>query len=155
MIDKTKNILSIILAIFIIFAIGYSLVTLLINAFEEPDIITADEVHLYTIESNIVTNYSVYYYLEDCLDNLVEATRQNKYDELYRLYIGEYKEEMTKDDVYAKLAKFSINDTQYKLKKVYTAESLYILEYDLNGSTNYMFITLGELKDASYQFALI
>lgn len=153
MIDKVKNILTILLVIFIVIAIVYSVVSLVISAFEKPDLITSEEIYLHMIPSNLLTSYSTYYYLESCLDNLVEATKQEKYTELYKLYIGDYKEQYTKDEVIDKLKDFKSEDVE--LEKVYVIDNIYLLEIDLDGLTQYMLMNTDTAKQSSYQFAFI
>jgi len=155
MLEKTKNIGTIVLAVFIIFSIIYAIVSWIISLFQEPDLISTDEIQLYAIDSNLVTDHSTFYYIKDCLDNLVEAVKQEKFKELYKLYINDYKEQYTEEEVYAKLKEFSVGNAEYSLNKVYSARGIYILEYSLNGNTEYMFMQLGAEKDSSYNFAIV
>lgn len=154
MVEKTKVVFKLVLIIFMMFAVVYSLVLIILSIFREPNIVSSDEVQLYTIDSNVVTRYQTYYYIESCFENLVEGVRQGKLDEVYKLYLDDYKEQYTKEEVYAKLNEFSINN-KYKLEKVYTADGTYILEYKLNSKVEYLFMQIGVSKSESYNFAFV
>lgn len=154
MVEKTKGIFKIILILFMVFAVIYSLIILITSIFREPKIITSDEVKLYTVQSNLVTQYYTYYYIEDCFENLIEGVRQGKLDEIYKLYLNDYDEQFTKEEVYAKLNKFSINN-ECKLQRVYSADNIYILEYKLNSEVEYLFMEIGVSKSESYNFAFV
>jgi len=155
MIEKAKNILTIIFSLFIGGAIIYGIVSMIINLGKEPDIISSDEIALYLIDSNIVDDYTTYYYIEACFENLVEGTKKNKYNQLYDIYIKDYKDLYTEEEITAKLREFSSEDADAKFSKVYRAGSIYIIEYMLNGKTEYMFMQLGSSRNSDYNFAIV
>ena len=156
MIDKTKSILAILLGVLVAFSIVYSIFALVISTFEKPDIVTADEAKLYMIDENLVLNYTRFYYIEDCLDNLIKSAQMKKYNELYDIYMKDYKSEYTKDEVFAKLEKFSKPESNLKLKKAYSIkDSLYVAEFEIYNKLETIFIRTGTDKGKSYEFALI
>ena len=156
MLDKTKKILGILLGALVVFSIIFGAFALLINAFKKPDIVTADEARLYMIDGNAVTNYTRFYYIEDCFENFVKSAQMTKYDELYELYLDDYKDVYSKEEVFAKLKEFSDSNSNYKLKKAYTMmDNLYVIEYEVDDYTESMFMQVGTNKGKSYNFALI
>lgn len=153
MIEKTKNILTVILVIVIVAIVVYGIFRLVASAFVEPDLITLEEVMLYTVNSNLLTNHTTYYHIENCLRNLLEGCKQSKYEEVYKLYLNDYADKTTKEEVLKKLAVYNSDDVE--LKKIYKAENSYILEITLNGTTEYLLMAFGNTKQASYEFAFI
>lgn len=155
MIEKTKNILKIIIVLFICGAVIYGIISMIINIGKEPDIISSDEIALYLIDSNVVDDYTTYYYIEACFENLIEGTKKDKYNELYDIYIKDYKDLYTEEEITAKLSEFSSEENAPRIYKVYNAGRLYIVEYILNENTGYMFIELGANKNSDYNFAIV
>ena len=165
MLDKIKNILTILLVVLIAFAVVYSIVKLIISATKEPTLLTSDKLYEYKEKGQIVTNYSTYYFLNDCLENFIIACEQEKYEELYKLYIDDYKKQYTKDEVIEKLKSIpvrhgynSIDDqTQYNLRTLYLINNEYLLETVVNGQTFYLVFRVDETGKANYdyQFALL
>lgn len=153
--EKIKSISTIIVGCAIIFSVIFCAISMILSIGEEPDIITKDEVKLYIVDANRITDYNTYYYIEACLDNLVESVKRGKLNDLYKLYLPDYVEQYTKDEVYAKLNEFSIADFRYELKDIYIARDLYVLKYELNGKIEYMFMQIGTEKGSSYNFAII
>jgi hypothetical protein len=156
MLNKTRNILAILLGALVIFSIIYGVVGIIASLFEKPNIVKADESKLYMIDSNRVTSHSNFYYLEGCLKNLFQSAKLGKYNEIYEIYIEDYVNEMSKENVIAKLKEFSNSGTDCKLKKAYKVnDELYIAEYEYDDIVETMFIKVGTDKGNSYQFALI
>ena len=162
MIDKVKNILTIILVVFIIVAIVYGIVNLIISAFQKPELITYENIDEYISEAEVVTNYSTYFFVEDCLENLIEGCMQDKYEKLYDIYIDEYTKEYSKSEIISKLkaivarAKSSDIDYtfEYNLNKVYSVNDQYLAEITIDGSKTYMIFEQTS-KGYSYGFAFV
>jgi len=163
MIDKMKTILTITLVVIVIFAIGYSIVMLIISAFEEPDIITLDNLDDYKIEENLITGYATYYYYEACLNNYIEACEKELYNELYNIYIDDYKKEYSKEEIINSLKNINnmlkpkdIDDTiTYKLEKLYSVDRMCLAEISINQNIVYMVFSESNSKDLGYNFALV
>ncbi len=156
MLEKTKNILAILLGALVAFSIIYGVFALIISAFKEPNIIKADEAKLYMIDSNTVTNYTRFYYIEDCFKNFVKSAQMKKYNELYNLYMEDYKDAHAKSAVFAKLEEFSDASSEYKLKKAFrVTDSLYIVQYTVDDYTDEMLMNVGTNKGKSYEYALL
>lgn len=164
MLDKTKNILAILLGALIVFSIFYGIIGIITSLFKKPDIVTSDEAKLYMIDGNRVTHHGNFYYIEGCLKNVFQSAKLGKYNEIYALYIKDYSdaatkdysEELTKEEVFAKLKEFSNTESDCKLMKAYKVkDDLYIAEYEYDGVIETMFIKVGTDKGNSYQFALI
>ncbi len=163
MLDKIKTILTIALIVIVIFAIGYSIIKLIISAFETPELITMDTLSKYTKETNVITSYSTYFYYENCMKNLVEACQKELYKELYNIYIDDYKNEITNDEIVNKLKairemlipKDIDDDIKYNLKKLYYAGTNYLAEIEINNYTIYLVFAETNSKEIDYNFALV
>ena len=153
MIEKTRKILTAIISAIVIIGVVYGVFALIINIFKEPDILTKDEIALHMIEENLVTNYTTFYFVSDCLDNLVEGAKRGLYNQLYEIHMKDYKKVISKEAVYAELKEFSVNGAEYSIKAVYEKDGLYIVEYNLNGQTKTMLMSF-ESKSSSYEFAI-
>ena len=154
MIEKTKKILMAVLSAMVIVFVVYGVFILVGNQFKEPDLLTKDEIKLYALESNRVLNYSTYYFVRDCVENIAEGARKGKYNELYNCYIEEYKEEYPKSDIYAELKEFSVEGAEYTIDEIYYANDMYIIEYEINGQDRTILMTMNS-KETSYQFAIV
>ena len=154
MIEKTKKILIAILSAMVIVFVVYGVFILVGNQFKKPDLLTKDEIKLYALESNRVLNYSTYYFVRDCVENITEGARRGQYNELYNCYIEEYKKEHSKSDIYAELEEFSVEGAEYSINEIYYAEGMYMIEYTINGQDRTILMTMNS-KETSYQFAIV
>ena len=152
---KLKSIFKVIFSIFIIVAIIIGLISMLFTEKKEVDAITSDEIALYVIDKNLVVDYSMYSYLEACFENLIEGTKKEKFEELYNIYIEDYKEMYTQEEITAKLKEFSSDKAVCEFEKAYNAGSVYIIEYTLNNKVEYMFMQLVYSEMADYNFAIV
>ena len=155
MIEKTKVILTGILVVILIVAIGYSIYKLTVSAFEEPDLITSEEIVLQKVDSKLVQSYPTYYYIENCLKNLIEGCKQAKYEEVYRLYIDDYIEQYDKQEVMDLLKQLSKPEDIHELKNIYLVDEMYLLEFETNEKVNHLLMSIDNSKQYSYQFAFI
>ena len=155
MIEKIKLLFTIILVVILVVAVGYSIVKLTISAFKEPDLITSEEIVLHKVNSKLVQNYHTYYYLENCFNNLIEGCKQGKYEEIYKIYITDYKKQYDKKQIIDKLKHFAKADAGYILKNIYYVDEIYILEFETNGEVDHLLMTTDDSKQSSYQFAFI
>lgn len=155
MIEKLKTIFTVILVVVIFSSIVYGVIVIILSAFETPDLVTNEEIALYTIQGNLVKEHSQYYYIQNCLENLVEGCRQEKYNEVYKLYLSDYKKQYTKEEVISKLKKFSSKNVQVVFKNAYVCDLSYIVEYEINGDLQYMLMDLNATKNSNYEFAFI
>jgi len=156
MIEKTRKVLTIILIVILVIAIVYSIVRLTMAAFEKPDLITSVDVPLYLVNGNLVKGYNTFYYVKSCLNNLIKGCEQGLYDEVYELYISDYKKQYTKEEVINKLKQLENNVEQIKeLKNIYLVEEMYILELEINEQKQYLLMSIGSGKNSNYQFAFI
>ena len=164
MIDKVKTILTITLIVIVVFAVGYSIVKLIISAFESPDIVTINNIDDYKLEENLITGYTTYYYYEACFKNCIEACEKELYNELYNIYISDYKKEHSKEEVMAYLKDINsmlkpkdMDETiTYKLNKLYSLDGIECLaEISINKNIVYMVFSEANSKDLSYNFALV
>ena len=152
MLDKLKVFFSILIILMVIFGIGYSIVRSIQISNEKISLITSDSIDEYMVEANRVTNYSTYYYLSDCLNNIAEACEQNKYEELYELYIEDYLSQCTKEEIVTRLKSIKWNlhvmdkPVGYKLEKIYKVNEEYILCIKMEDT--YLYLVL---KDVSLQ----
>ncbi len=154
MIEKTKKILMAVLSTIVIVFIVYGVFILVGNQFKKPDLLTKDEIQLYALESNRVLNYSTYYFVRDCIENIAEGARRGQYNELYNCYMEEYKEEYSKSDIYAELKEFSVEGAEYSIDEIYHVDGMYIIEYEINGQDRTILMTMNS-KETSYQFAIV
>ena len=161
MLDKVKTFLTILLILIIIFAVGYSVVKVVISLFKEPNIITSENINNYIKDENIVLDYSTYYYLNDCLNNFIEACNQQKYNELYQLYDEDYLKQYTEEEVIVKLTNLQWKTEQmdefieYKLEKIYKTENSYLLEITLENKKMYFVFSIGNSKNYDYNWAFV
>ncbi len=154
MIEKTRKILTTIISIIVIVGILCGVFALIFNMFKEPDILTKDEIALHTVSEKRVLSYTDFYYIRDCLDNLVAGAKKGLYNEIYELYMKDYKKQISKDEVYAELKEFSVDGAEYSIKAIYYTNDVYIVKYELNEQTKTMLMTFNT-KSASYEFAII
>lgn len=163
MIDKIKAILSIALIVIVIFAVGYSLVNVVKELFEEPVIITLDNIEQCISEESIVTSYSVYYYYEECMNNVFEACEGEMYNGLYEIYIDDYEKVQGKEKITNELKLINKMLTpksmdeiiEYKLDKLYVYEDSYIAKTHINDNIIYILFSEGVSKSLDYTFAVI
>lgn len=163
MIDKIKTILTIVLIVIVVFALGYSLVNVIFQAFKEPVLITLDNIEQYMADENTVTSYSVYYYYEDCMNNIFEACENEMYSELYEIYIKDYAKTQGKEKITSELK--LLNDMltpedmdekiEYKLDRLYVYENSYIAELHINDNLIYILFSEANSKELDYSFAII
>lgn len=154
MIEKTKKVLIAILSAMVIVFVIYGIFILVGNQFKEPDILTKDEIKLYTIDINRVLSYSSYYFMCDCVENIAEGARRGQYNELYNCYMEEYKESKDKRDIYAELKEFGVDGAEYSIKDMFYADDIYFIECEINGQDRTILITM-DAKETSYQFAIM
>ena len=161
MLEKTRVFFTILLMLILIFAVGFSIVKIVMSWFEKPVLVTMDNVSKYLNDENVVTSYSTYYYLNDCLNNYIEACNQKKYDELYSLYMKDYMEQYTKDEVIAKLSELQWTTgamdkvIEYKLEKVYNLENDYLLYITLDGENLYLIFDTDSSREYDYNWAFV
>ena len=162
MIEKARLFLTILLVIILIVGIVFSGIKIVISWFEKPFLLTSDNMTQYMKEENVVTNHSTYYYMKDCLNNFIEACNQQKYNELYNLYIEDYAKQYTEEEVLAKLKKLQwkteeMDETiEYKLEKVYTLDrQTYILDITLEGESLYLIFRTNTIKGYDYGWAFV
>ncbi len=153
--EKAKTVFIIVLILMLVFGIVYSLISIITTAFEEKDLLTSEEIVLVTVDSKILTSYSRYYYIEACLNNLIEGCKQQRYNEVYNLYLDDYNEQYTKEEVISKLKGLVDDNKVCTLKNVYIYNESYLLQLDVSGMQQYMLMELGNSKQTSYQFAFI
>lgn len=154
MIDKIKTILTIILSVIFIIGVIYIVVTLVSNAFKEPDLISIEEIALYKTNDNLIKDYHGYYYIESCLNNLIEGCKKLKYEELYELYMADYKQLYEKQEIFEMLKKYEKAEN-VKLKNAYRTKYGNILQVQLDNSEQYLLMNTENLKKATYLFAFI
>jgi len=163
MIDKTKTILTAILIVIVVFAVGYSIVRLIISAFKEPTLVTMDTLSKYNTNENIVTGYTTYYYYEGCVENLLEACKKEMYNELYDIYIKDYAKKSSEEKIINDLKNIKTlltpkdidEQITYKLDMLYAVGSDYLAKVSINNNTIYILFAEASAKELSYNFALI
>lgn len=163
MIDKIKTILTITLIVIIVFAIGYSIVKLIISAFEKPVLITLGNIEEYTLEEKVVTSHATYYYYESCLANFIEACKKELYNELYDIYIKDYAKEASKEEVIGRLKNINSiltpqnmdEEITYRMDKLYKNDTEYIAQVSINENTVYLVFSESNDKQQSYGFAIV
>lgn len=164
MIDKIKTILTITIVVVVVAVLGYSIVKGILNATEEADLIIPEEIVIYTKPSNIVTNYTTYYYLENCLQNFMIACDKEMYNEIYDLYINDYAKSIGRTEAIKKIKKISSkleiseNAANYRLLSAYavdTHNSLYILEISIAEEVIYMLFDVSAIKGNAYAYAFL
>lgn len=152
---KAKTIFMLAIIIILVFGVVYSLIKVIMSAFEEKDLLTSEEIVLVTLDSKILTSYSTYYYVQACFNNLIEGCKQQRYNEVYNLYLDDYLEQYTKEEIISKLKGFVVENRVSALKNVYIYNDLYLLQIDVNGELQYILMEVGNGKQTSYQFAFI
>lgn len=156
MIDKIKTILTILLSLILAFALIYSIVRIVNSLFEKPILLNSGKIEEYTKEENRVLSYSTFYYISDCLDNFIEACNREEYENLYNLYIEDYKVQYTKDEVISKLKEFKTNEEiNYKLNAVYSVDNKYLLNITIGEETKNLIFSFDDTKEYSYCFAFL
>lgn len=163
MIDKVKTFLTITLVVIFIFAVGYSLIKVMIKSFEEPTLITLENVAEYAKEENIVASYTIYYFYESCMNNLIEACKSQMYSELINIYISDYLKASGEEKITEKLQKVNEMATpkdmdekiEYSLKAVYSTDVGYLAEININEEVIYVIFSEANSKELDYSFALI
>ena len=163
MIDKVKTILTITLIVIVVFAVGYSIVKLIISAFEKPNLITLSNLEDYKVEENLITGYATYYYYEACLKNCIESCEKELYSELYDIYIHDYTKEYSKEEIINTLKnikdkltpKHMDESITYKLDKLYSVDHAYLAEITINEHVVYMVFNESNSKDINYNFAVV
>lgn len=157
MLDKIRNILVVILACFMLFAVVFSIFRIISNEVEDKDLITSEEVCLYTISSNLVTNYSKYYYFESCFENLIKSCELGEYDKLYNIYMDDYVEQYTKAEIISKLKNIVNKDSEntYDVKDIYLVNGIYLLQTEINGQDISLLFSQSIAKNIDYEFAFI
>ena len=157
MIDKIKNILIVILICFVIFSIGFSLFKLIASSFDQKDLITSEEVCLYTVSDNLVTTYNTHYYIKACFENLIESCKLGEYNKLYEIYIKDYKQQYTKAEVIEILKNLiDVNrQNSYQLKGIYNINGIHLLQVEINGQEKSLLFAKSDSKTHDYEFAFV
>ena len=163
MIDKAKNVLTIVLIVIFIIAVIYSLISVVVSLFSKPQLITSENIEQYVISENIVTGYNTFNFMEACVNNFMDACSQQKYEELYSIYIDKYKDTYSKEEIMNKLKnigdKFNNSDidnkVEYKLATTYKAGEEYILEIELDDKILRMIFSETIDEQTDYEFAFI
>ena len=157
MLDKIKNVFTLILICFIVFSIGYGIYRLISNADVEKNLITSEEVVLYAIQDNELKTYSTYYHIKDCFDNFVKACELGEYEAVYSIYMKDYVEQYDKSEVITKLQNLISkgSETDYVVSNIYQVEDDYLVKSTINGQdVNFMF-DISVRGEHSYEFAFI
>ena len=134
------------------------LISMVISLFEKTNILTKDKLLAYTVSKNQVRDYNSYYYIEACIDNMLEALKRNEYDAIYKLYIKDYRKGVSKSDIISTLKDtFKVeNGTNYVTHGIYKIDSnVQLAVININGQDVNVLFKLNERKGASYSFALI
>lgn len=156
--DIINRIWKIVVFAILIIGICIGIYKWIASLFEEPDLLTAEEVAIYEVPSNLLKDYTTYYFVEDCIENLVTGCAKNEYDALYDLYIKVYKEGYSKSDIISALKdNFKAeNGTSFSIKGIYDIENIGILAIIKmhNQEVNILF-NLNQKEGATYSFALI
>jgi len=153
MLDKIKKVLATILICIVVFSAIYCFVTLVSSMMEKPSLLNSNNLEEYIANENIVHDYRVFYYIDNCINNIIEGCKKNKYVEIYDIYIEEYKVQLSKDEINLKLKNFSLDDVKYKLNYVYKVEDLYLANVTINEEEQYIIIKLNSTKESNYCFA--
>ena len=153
---KIKKFSSIVISIFFVFAVIFSVVKLLLNN-EKVQTNNMTDFRLYTISSNLVGNYSTYYYLNSCFENVVQACKLEEYDKLYSIYMSNYTENASKDEIIKQMESIRkyANENKCNFNTVYYYNGLYIVKYELNSEEKYMLFDLNNANTSSYIFAFL
>lgn len=163
MIDKIKTILTIILVVILIFSIGYSIVRVIISAFEKPNLITLENIKEHLLEEKVITSYSTYYNFESCLNNLMQACNKEMYNELYNIYIDDYAKEHTKEQIINSLKNIKSmltpkdmdEEVKYSLDKLYSVDNQYLARVSINENIVYVVFSEAASKALHYNFAIV
>lgn len=153
MIDKVKSILTILLALIILFSIIYSIVSVINSMIQKPVLLNSSKLDEYINDENMITDYNSFYFAEACVGNLIEGCKREMYNELYNLYLNDYIKQYSKDEVISKLRAFNLQDIDYKLNYLYKVDNLYLLDVQIDDSQTYMIFDLANSKEYDYKFA--
>lgn len=146
------------IAIFAILIIGIciSIYKWIASLFEEKDLLTKEEIVIYEVTSNLVKDYTTYYFVEDCIENIVEGCSRGEYNALYDIYMKDYIKNGNKSEIISDLKVTFKSNNNYTVKGIYEIENigiLAIIKID-NKDVNILF-NLNEREGAAYSFALI
>lgn len=109
MIKKVQSYLNIVLVLFLAFGIVYFLVNLIIDAFKTETIISSETIVEYKKEDKVVTSYSLFNVIEECISNLYESLMNEKYTEIYEIVGKNTKKQYSKEEILSTLKDYSKN----------------------------------------------
>ena len=156
--DIMNKIWKVVIFTILIIGICISVYKWIASLFEEDDLLTKEEIAIYEVPSNLLKDYTTYYFVEDCIENIIEGCSRNEYNALYDLYIKEYKKENDKSEIVSALkSSFKAeNGTNFTVKGIYDIEGAGILAMiKINGQDVNILFNLSEKEGAAYSFALI
>ena len=153
--------------IIILFIIGVLLVTLtlIINSLKEDVVITKQNLYQYTSANKMITSYSMFSSLEECVANLYEGLINEQYEDIYKLVGDTTKDYYTKTAIEKEIKRyatdvFGTDDVMaghsIKLKKAYACGDSYLVEIVSTHSSEkvYMLINL-DLYKYTYTIDLV
>jgi len=110
MLDKIRTGLNMFLLFMFAVAVVYGIITIIYNAFNAEsinnvNIINTQNIDTHITEDNLViTDYSIFYTLENCVQNVIASLNENNTSEVYDILINDLKKQIGTDK--SKLTKY-------------------------------------------------
>jgi len=165
MIKKLQGFLNIVLVLFVVVAIIYFVIASITNLFKKDIFIRKNELKNYVVEDKLVTTYSIFNNLEQCVSNLHEAMINQEYDGIYYIIGKNTKNTFSKEQIMNKLKEYRatyfgtmVNDevVQLSLKKAYTTEAGYLIELTCNVSSEPLYMVVNiDFSEKTYTIDLV
>ena len=166
MIKKIRTYINILIIIIAIISVIYFIVQLVKRAFVEEKFVVLSEIGEYTIDSNLVTSYNYFNYIETAYANLCESFVNEDYDAIYKIVGDVTKKNYSKDKIMNELKRY--NEEILKLYNPVIAENSHVgkvYNFDNNkyianivvspSENNFYIIFIINTSDMTYKIDLV
>jgi len=119
MLDKIKSATNLFILFMFAVAFVYGIIMIIITAFNKTDMnninpISAQNVDIYITENNLLkTDYSIFYTLEDCIQDVITSLHDNKTSDVYNVLINDVKSQIGNDK--SKLSQYYNENFKYDI----------------------------------------
>lgn len=103
MLDKIRSGINLFILFMFVVAFVYAMVVMIYNAFNSDNIknsnyISSQNIDIYTTEANLIrTDYTTFFTLEDCVQEVIKGLHDNKTSDVYNILINDVKNVINKD----------------------------------------------------------
>lgn len=166
MIKKIQLYFNLILILIFVIAIIFFIYNSIVYMFHKPKAVRTSDIQEYVKEDNVVNDYGLFYTLEGCSTNFIEACMNEQYTDLYKLLYRGYNRIYSKSDLEKILKNYNkeyfLNDYEEgyyvagnKLLMAYRYNDGYILKLETANEPLYLIVFYDVVAGNAYKYIIV